>query len=442
MLGSLFSKYQVKKILSPALKLRGAIIGVLLGLAFFLVGFLITFRNVIFPFFENIHDRWYSSVSKLINPNSIDLLNHYLGGILLLLGFYISVSNFRTIARTIIQSVNPDVKPKIVNTYIKKQILANGPNIVAIGGGTGLSTLLRGLKEVSSNITAIVTVTDDGGSTGRIVKETSLIPPGDIRNCLVSLADDEKVMTSLFQHRFKISSGSLSGHSVGNLLLLGLAEQYNGDFQKALDIASEVLSIRGRVLPSTFSKISLNAVLENGTTVYGESNIASTNTPIDRVFLSTDNPPAHEDAISAINNADLICLGPGSVFTSVIPSLLISEIREAIENSDAYKIYICNVMTQPGESTDFAASHHVKAIEKHINKKLFNHVLVNTGVPTTALLEKYVKENQHLVYPDVENIKNMGYKILTGSFISESDYCRHDASRIATRFHNLLIRGY
>ena len=319
----------------------------------------------------------------------------------------------------------------------RKQVLAHGPQIVALGGGTGLSTLLKGWKQHSSNITAIVTVTDDGGSSGRLIQDKGMIPPGDIRNCLVALADAEKEMTDLFSFRFK-DGGSLSGHSMGNLIITALVEQAKGDFEQAINIASKVLAIRGEVMPSTLDHVGLHALLDNGQEISGETAIVDAGRKIRELRLAPSEVEAYQPALDAIADADMICIGPGSVYTSVIPNLLIPGMAQALKESKAIKVYICNVMTQKGESDTFSASEHVGAIMQQVKERVFDYVLVNTGVPTDASLEKYRAVGQIFVDPDIDRIKAMGLRIIPGNFMSDTDYVRHDQVKVVSKLMTIL----
>ena len=326
-----------------------------------------------------------------------------------------------------------------MDAYARRQHLAKGPRIVAIGGGTGLSTLLRGIKQYTSNITAIVTVTDDGGSSGGLVTEMGIQPPGDIRNCLVALADAEKRMTDLFQHRFKKSSGVFSGHSIGNVLIAGFYEQ-TGDLDAALHMASDVLAIRGRVLPSTKAHVKLRALMVDDTEISGETAIVESNKRIRRVYLDPDDVEAHPEALEAIADADLICIGPGSVFTSVIPNLLVPGMAKAVRESRALRVYVCNVMTQPGESDSFTAAEHLMAIEANVDGRICDYVLVNDHSPSDEAMVRYREFDQDLVEPDLERLGQMGYRTVTGDYMSDSDYVRHDPARLASALIDLLYR--
>lgn len=297
--------------------------------------------------------------------------------------------------------------------------------------------MLRGLKQYSSNIVAVVTVTDDGGSSGRLQREMGMLPPGDIRNCLVALADAEYLMTELFQYRFDGSTPGLEGHSFGNLLIATMT-QITGDFERAVKETSNILAIRGSVYPSTIQNVKLQAELEDGSFAEGETNIVSSPLAINHMMLhpSTVNPL--DETLRAIELADCIVMGPGSVYTSVVPNLLVQGIPEAIQQSKAAKVYVCNVMTQPGETDGYTASDHVKAIAKHTEYKVFNHVLVNNIKPSKELLAKYAGQDQFFVEPDTSAIREMGYKPIVGDFISETEVLRHDPAKLAEAIMKLI----
>jgi uncharacterized cofD-like protein len=421
---------KLKRILAPAAGFRNAVITHVIGLCFLSLGILLSFRDPLFFLVDAVNsraDRLFSAIEEL---EQRDVARHLLGGALLVLGFYLALQGLRFGLRHIFQTVN-DGRGGLADTYRRRLMLAQGPRIVAIGGGTGLSTLLRGLKQHSSNITAIVTVTDDGGSSGRLSQEKGMIPPGDIRNCLVALADAEKSMTDLFQHRFTKESGSLSGHSLGNLLIAALVDQAKGDFEAAVETASDVLAIRGRVIPSTLEQVHLRAIMEDGSEIEGETAIAENSKRIRRIFLNNESAEPRQEALDAILNADLICIGPGSVFTSVIPNLLINGLAKALLEAPGKKVYICNVMTQRGESDQFSASEHVTAIRANVDQKVFDYVMVNTAVPSPSALEKYREAGQFFVDADLDRIRAMGYRVLAGDFMNESDLVRHDPMRVA-----------
>lgn len=308
------------------------------------------------------------------------------------------------------------------------------PKIVVIGGGTGLATVLRGLKTFSWDITAIVTVTDDGGSSGRLRKDMGILPPGDIRNCLLALAEAEPDMTALFNHRF--ARGELKGHNFGNLFLAAMTEM-TGDFQEAVRAMSRILAVKGKVLPATLSDITLAAEMEDGTVVLGEAAIPLARAKIKALRLCPESPPALDEAVQEIQNADGIVIGPGSLFTSIIPNLLVKGIRQSISESPAPKLYICNVMTQPGETDSFTVHDHVKAIENHAGK-LFSHVLVNTASAPDDVAEKYSIEGKYQVSPDPNALKQSGYTMISGDYLAKSDLAHHDRLRLAAAIANFI----
>ena len=317
----------------------------------------------------------------------------------------------------------------------RRMKLNHGPKIVAIGGGTGLSTLLKGIKRLTNNITAIVTVGDDGGSSGRLREEMGILPPGDIRNCIAALADDDDIVTKLFQYRFKSGEG-LEGHSFGNLFITAMTS-ICGDMVSAIKESSKVLLIRGRVLPATVDDMRLIAKMEDGSVVRGESNIPEAGKRI--VDLSSE--PLHckpaKEVIEAIHSADLIILGPGSLYTSIIPNLLVSGIAEAVSNSRAAKIYVCNVMTQPGETDNYSVSDHIRALFRHAvksgaNKKLFDAVLINDSLPEN-LAKKYEEKDSLPVEEDTGAIRDLGIEIVRAKLIQDNKdgLVRHDPKKVA-----------
>ena len=319
----------------------------------------------------------------------------------------------------------------ILESLYRRRKLNRGPKIVAVGGGTGLSMLLKGIKHITNNITAVVTVGDDGGSSGRLREDMGILPPGDIRNCIAALADDEDLITKLFQYRFRHGEG-LEGHSFGNLFLTALCA-ITGDMVRAVKESSNVLSIRGRVLPSTLDDMKLVAEMEDGRVVHGESNIPEAHGKIKRLFTDPSRCRALEDVILAIREAELIILGPGSLFTSVIPNLLIEEISHEIAQSKAKKIYVCNIMTQPGETDNFTASDHVKALMRHAGSKdIIDAVLVNDFIPAN-LAKKYQLSGSYPVKLDYENIKKLGVKVCPKKLIEENreGLVRHSSNRVA-----------
>ena len=306
---------------------------------------------------------------------------------------------------------------------------AKKPRIVSIGGGTGLSTLLRGLKKLPADLSVIVTVTDDGGSSGRLREELRVLPPGDIRNCMIALSEDEHLMSHLFRFRFT-SEGGLHDHSFGNLFLTAMAG-VTGDFAVAVRLTSEVLAIKGVIYPSTNSNVQLRAELEDGSWIEGETRITAQSKRIRRVQLNPANVHPLEDALQAIASADLITIGPGSLYTSLIPNILVKGIIEAIRASRAVKIYIQNIMTQPGETDHYSVADHVQALAEHCDGILFPSVLLNNGLPSTEILKRYETEHASLVKIDRERLRKLRLNIAERDLLAEDEMIRHDPDRLA-----------
>ncbi len=319
----------------------------------------------------------------------------------------------------------------LLENLYKRRKLNRGPRIVAVGGGTGLSMLLSGAKNITNNLTAIVSVGDDGGSSGRLREEMGILPPGDIRHCITALADDEDLVNKLFKYRFTNGEG-LEGHSFGNLFLTALYD-ITGDMVSAVRASSRVLSIRGRVLPATLDDMKLVAEMEDGRIIHGESTIPEAHGKIKRLFTEPANCKALPDVIQAIKDAELIILGPGSLYTSVIPNLLVKEISEEIIKSKAKKIYVCNIMTQPGETDNYTVSDHLKALIQHAgSNKIVDAVLVNDYLPDN-LAGKYQEAGSYPVKLDVPEVKKLGIKIFAKKLIQDSreGLVRHSSTRVA-----------
>ncbi|TLS38560.1 gluconeogenesis factor YvcK family protein [Pseudalkalibacillus caeni] len=311
------------------------------------------------------------------------------------------------------------------------------PKAVVIGGGTGLSVLLRGLKTFPVDITAIVTVADDGGSSGRLRDELDIPPPGDVRNVLTALAEVEPLLESLMEHRFRNGNG-LSGHSMGNLMLAAMTD-ITGDFVRAIGELSRVLNVRGKVLPAANHSIVLHAEMTDGTIVKGESKIPKTNKKIKRVFLSPDDIKALPESIKAIRQADIIILGPGSLYTSILPNLLVPGIAEEIRRSKAKKVYVCNVMTQQGETEGYTASDHVKAITDHVGHRLMDTILVNNAQIPIGHAERYAEERAEVVHYDENRLKSFGFRVVSDKIIQyDKEYIRHDAVKMSRLLLSLL----
>ena len=337
----------------------------------------------------------------------------------------------------------------LVDALRAQQKLNRGPNIVAIGGGTGLSSLLKGLKRYSSRITAIVTVADDGGSSGVLRRELGVQPPGDIRNCLAALATEEHLIKGLFQYRFSTGSG-LEGHSFGNLFLSALTA-ITGSLETAISASSRVLAVQGQVVPATNVDVRLWAELEDGERIEGESAIGKAQFPIIRIGCYPEQPPALPRALEAIKNAEIILIGPGSLYTSILPNLLVPEIVNAIERSKAPKLYICNLMTQPGETDGLDVTGHVRAIESQlasrgITRKIFNSILAQNELEPSALIDYYKSKGSEPVKCNKVDLLSKGYKVYLASLQGSeaTPTFRHDPKSLAVaimRFYRSYKKG-
>jgi uncharacterized cofD-like protein len=329
--------------------------------------------------------------------------------------------------------------------------------VVAIGGGTGLSTLLRGLKRFVAplptipsptdaacggvpclirELAAVVTVTDDGGSSGRLREELNMLPPGDVRNCLVALSEDEHLLSRLFQHRF--AQGGLEGHSFGNLFLAALTE-ISGDFAQAVQTSSQILATRGRIYPSTTVNATLSAEMDDGSIVAGETNITASKRSISELRLSPADAAPMPETLEAIAAADLITLGPGSLYTSLITNLLVRGIPEAIASASATRVYICNLMTQANESLGLTAAQHIEKIFDHAGARLFDYALINTAPILPRTLEQYAREGQTPIEADLAAVRALGVEPVTGNFVHEGDVLRHSYDLVAETVLRLAL---
>jgi uncharacterized cofD-like protein len=408
---------QEAKWLVPGLQVKRWFALIFLGAVFMTLGILILFD--IKPIFYTM---------EFIRKVASNLSTEWIAFAIVMFGAGMFFKGWQKTNLSIIEGSNNQT---LLENLYRRRKLNRGPKIVAVGGGTGLSMLLKGIKHITNNITAVVTVGDDGGSSGRLREEMGVLPPGDIRNCIAALADDEDLVTKLFQYRFKSGEG-LEGHSFGNLFLTALCS-ITGDMVRAVKESSNVLSIRGRVLPSTLDDMKLVAEMEDGRIIHGESNIPEAHGRIKRLFTEPQDCKALDDVIDAIKDADLIILGPGSLYTSVIPNLLIKEIAQEIAKSHAKKIYVCNIMTQPGETDGYCVSDHVNALMKHAeSRNIIDTVLVNDFLPTN-LAQKYQMSGSYPVKLDNENLKKVGVKLFSRKLIEDSKegLVRHSSNRVA-----------
>ena len=356
----------------------------------------------------------------------------------MLLGICVMIYAVKRIVRSVVEAVSPESSGSLMETIFTQRKLSSGPAITAIGGGTGLSTMLRGMKFITGNCTAVVTVGDDGGSSGRLRQDLGIIPPGDLRKCLVAMADREQLMERVMQFRFKGDS-YLSGHSLGNLFLAAVAET-EGGMEQGLEAASQLFNVRGKVIPSTLQSIQLAADMTDGTFVLGQAEIAQARKKVRRLRMIPEKVPAVKSAVEAILNADILILGPGSLYTSVICNLLVPEIREAVLQSKAIKIYICNVMTQPGETDGYGAYDHVKAMIDYAGKQFLDYVVVNSQEISEEQKKIYKAKDQEPITPDIEKIEQLGIKVIPARLVSKSDMVRHDPQKLAQVIMSLTYR--
>ena len=369
---------------------------------------------------------------------TLQSLPHWLRGLLLAsVGVACVAFAVLRLSKSLISAVSDSNQGNIVDVIYRRRVRERGPKIVAIGGGTGLSTLLRGLKERTDNLTAIVTVADDGGSSGRLRRELGLLPPGDFRNCIASLAEAESLMTQLFQYRFGAGDG-LNGHSFGNLFIAAMTGIV-GDFARAIRMSSEVLAVRGRVLPSTMQSVTLCAELAEGEggaaaqhQVRGESRIPEAGAPIERVFLQPDDVKAYGEAVQAILGADLITVGPGSLYTSILPNLLVKGVASALSASAAPRIYICNLATQVGETDGYDAMDHVRVLSEHMGEDLFEFVLVNDNLE----VQEPANWNAEMVIPRVDD----AHCVRAADLVDAEKPWRHDPAKLAKAVMDIYAR--
>ncbi|MBI2864403.1 MAG: YvcK family protein [Chloroflexi bacterium] len=412
------------KWLIPGMRVKRWLLLLIIGIVIISLGFAYFLREV----YESY------TFPNTVYYVTLQFLNRYVRGAIFLLGGVglVAMAILR-LNRSVLSAFVPEGREDdLVDVIYYQRHLRRGPKVVAIGGGTGLSILLRGLKEYTGNLTAVVTVADDGGSSGRLRRELGVLPPGDFRNCIAALADAEPLMTNLLQYRFNGGSG-LDGHSFGNLFIVAMSG-VTGNFEQALRESSRVLAVRGQILPSTLANVMLCAKMEDEDVVQGESNITRSPQKIKQAYLDPSNVQAHPDAIRAILDADLVVLGPGSLFTSILPNLLVDGIQKAIKASSAVKVYVCNVATQPGETDEFTVGDHVDALESHVGPGLFQYVIVNSNdsfrtpagtevAPVT--LGSFDKSNVRLVAADVINAENP---------------LRHDSKKLAAAIMKVYYR--
>ncbi len=381
---------------------------------------------------------YYLTLQFLSRPMRAMLVGS-MGAVAFLYGWY-------RLNRTLMQTARGNDTQPLVRKLVQQRIISQGPRIVAIGGGHGLATLLRGLKHYTANITAVVTVADDGGSSGRLRRELGVLPPGDFRMCIAALADDESLVTQLMQYRFSTGSG-LSGHSFGNLFIAAMAD-LTGSFERAILESSRVVASQGRIVPSTLSNVVLCAEYQADAELTaiansrppsqarGESSIGKVGHPIERVWLEPDQPPAYPEAIKAILEADVVVIGPGSLFTSLMPNLLVPGITEALKQTTALRIYVCNVATERGETDHFTMSDHVRAIERHVGANVIDIVLAHRP----SFSPPSLPEGVTLVTPE-DRVIGSSVRVVHMDIASADEPWRHDHERLALAIMQLAERA-
>jgi uncharacterized cofD-like protein len=380
----------------------------------------------------------------VINPRVVERLAkqvqslRFIDFVMLGAGIWGVIFALRRLAYSLITMLTPHRGENLAGLVLQRARINRGPRVLAIGGGTGLPHLLSGLKKFTSNITAVVTVADDGGSSGRLRTDLGLLPPGDLRNCLVALAETEPLMGKLFQHRFKGKSG-LGGHSFGNLFIAAMT-QVTGDFGVAIEESSKVLAITGRVMPVTFENVRLRAELRDGRKVRGESAISRAHGHIERLSLEPAGAKPNAEVLQAIAKADAIVLGPGSLYTSILPNLLVAGVADAVARARALKIYVCNIMTQPGETDDFKVSDHLRALHAQSGRDFVDYVIANSESPSEAVLKHYASEGQKLVDLDRDSISALGVRLVKARLLeNHGGLLRHDPDRLARSIMRLII---
>lgn len=364
-------------------------------------------------------------------PNKF--ISYLLSFILLIVGILGLGVGIKQAVHSLVRGISPGHEGRASEVLYTKRRLSRGPRIVAIGGGTGLSQSLRGMKKYTSNITAVVTVMDSGGSSGILREELEMLPPGDIRNCLIALAEDESRISKIFSYRFE--NGRVKNHSLGNLFIAGMQE-LTGNFDTAIEETSHILNIQGQVLPATLENVDLVGELEDGKEVVGEAKLAEKPGRIKRIYLSKAKVEPYQKVVEEINQADIIVLGPGSLFTSLISNLLVDLVSQAIERAKASKFYVCNLMTQPGETDGFTVSDHLQVLNKHIDMTTFDYIIINQKKVPTWLLKQYEIDKARPVKDDITVDNEYGLKIIREDLLEVVELegkktIKHDSDRLA-----------
>ena len=420
--------------LYPGLNLKRWLLTFALGVILFSLGITLIFNYQFVGFIEATVFNFMKSTGGENYQASMTIM----GIIDIVLGICAMIYGTKRITKTIMKSVMPGEKETLRELLFTQSKLNRGPSVVVIGGGTGLSVLLRGLKHITGNCTAVVTACDDGGSSGKLRKELGIIPPGDMRNCMIALADTEPLMEKVLQYRFSEHS-ALEGHNLGNLFIAAMSE-VEGSMEDGLAAMSSILKVRGHVWPSSTDNIQLQAEMSDGSIVVGESAITASPLKIKKLKTKPENPRASQHAIDAIMKADAIILGPGSLYTSVLASLIVPGIKEAVIKSKAVKIYVCNVMTQPGETDGFGAYEHVQTIIEHLGTQCLDYVIVNEQKASAQQLTEYNKKGAIPVTQDIAKIEKLGIDAVPARLLNDSDLVRHNPIKLAQTIITLIYR--
>ena len=413
----------------PGMKLKRWLLMFAVGVMMFTFGGALAIN---YEYLGRVEEEIFMLVYRIVGSYNY-AVTAFVGIAIVVIGSCLMLWSTRSLIRSIIAVLLPDRSEKLVDLVYQERKLGRGPTVTVIGGGHGLSVLLRGIKTATNNVSAVVTVADDGGSSGRLREELGIIPPGDLRNCLVALADTEPLMEKLFQYRFE-GNTALAGHSFGNLFIAAMNE-VTGDMETALKESSKVLAVRGRVIPASNEHVRLDAIMNDGTVVEGESQIPEAHKKIRRVQLFPKKVPAIPAALEAIESADAIILGPGSLYTSIMPNLLVEGVARALKRSKAIKIYICNVLTQPGETDKYTASRHAKAILDHTGHGVIDYVLVNsTPIPE----EMWRGTGATPVEIDEDNVNALGMGLIKADLMSTTEVGRHDPEKLCAAVMKII----
>ena len=421
--------FHLLKWLYPGMKMKRWLLLFAIGVMLFSLGGALAIN---YEYLGRVEEEIFMLVYRTVGSYDY-MITAVVGVLIMIFGSCLMLWATRSIIRSIIAVLIPDRSENLVDMIYQERKLGRGPAVTVIGGGHGLSVLLRGIKSSTNNVSAVVTVADDGGSSGRLREELGIIPPGDLRNCLVALADTEPLMEKLFQHRFGGDS-ALSGHSFGNLFIAAMNE-VTGDMETALKESSKVLAVKGRVIPASKEHVRLDALMNDGTIVEGESQIPEAHKKIRRVQLFPKKVQAVPAALEAIESADAIILGPGSLYTSIMPNLLVDGVSRALKRSKAIKIYICNVLTQPGETDNYTAAQHTKAILDHTGHGVIDYVLVNSSpIPD----EMWRGTSAKPVEIDEDKVNALGCGLIKADLMSATEIGRHDPDKLCAAVMKII----